>query len=70
MGNKKNRPDMDVDSARNKIDTIDKHILDLINQRLQLAEKIGCLKKKDGSKIQCVKREAEILKTHDTFIGG
>jgi len=63
MGNNKNRPDMDMDSARNEIDTIDKHILDLINQRLQLAEKIGCLKEKNGSKVQCTKREAEILKT-------
>jgi len=46
---------------RKEIDTIDKGILDLINRRLQLAEKIGRLKEKDGRDIQCTKREAEII---------
>jgi len=57
-----NLPDSHIDHIRDDIDKIDKNILELINQRLRLAEKIGSLKEKDGAEILCTKREGKILK--------
>jgi len=47
---------------RNKVDTIDEKILDLINQRLILAKNIGNVKGKEGKPVIDKSRENEIIK--------
>jgi chorismate mutase/prephenate dehydratase len=51
----------DICDFRNRIDAIDENILQLINRRLILAQKIGRKKKKSGSRVVDSKREGEIL---------
>jgi chorismate mutase/prephenate dehydratase len=51
----------DIYDLRNSIDVIDKKILQLINRRLILAQKIGGKKKQSGSQVVDSKRESEIL---------
>lgn len=46
---------------RKKIDLIDRKLLDLINQRLRIAMKIGRIKREMGEKIYDSKRETEVL---------
>ena len=46
---------------RNEIDLIDRKLLDLLNQRLRIAMKIGRIKKETGEKIYDSKRENEVL---------
>ena len=46
---------------RKKIDLIDRELLDLLNQRLRIAMKIGRIKKEMGEKIYDSKREKEVL---------
>ena len=47
---------------RRKIDLIDRKILDLLDQRRQIAEKIIKMKIKSGLKVTDRKRENEIIK--------
>lgn len=54
-------PKADIGVLRQAIDKIDETILDLINQRLSLAKKIGDLKKHAGLQIDDRRREEEIL---------
>jgi chorismate mutase/prephenate dehydratase len=51
----------DICDLRNSIDAIDEKILQLINRRLKLAQKIGSVKKQSGSQVVDSKRESEIL---------
>ena len=51
----------DICDLRNSIDAIDEKILQLINRRLILAQKIGSVKKQSGSGVVDSKRESEIL---------
>jgi chorismate mutase/prephenate dehydratase len=46
---------------RKEIDLIDRKLLDLLNQRLRIAMKIGRIKKEMGGKIYDSKREKEVL---------
>ena len=46
---------------RKEIDLIDRKLLDLLNQRLRIAMKIGRIKKEMGEKIYDSKREKEVL---------
>lgn len=47
---------------RNKIDKIDDGIINLLNKRGILAQKIGNLKKKENNDIQYPQREKEVIK--------
>jgi chorismate mutase/prephenate dehydratase len=51
----------DICDLRNGIDAIDEKILQLINRRLTLAQKIGSVKKQSGTQVVDSKRENEIL---------
>ena len=51
-----------IHGFRNKIDEIDAKILDLINQRLDLALKIGRHKKENDEPIVDITRESSIIK--------
>jgi chorismate mutase/prephenate dehydratase len=52
----------DICDIRNQIDHIDDTILDLINRRLNLAKRIGELKKDSGNRVVDSTRESEILR--------
>ncbi len=52
----------DICNIRNQIDHIDDTILGLINQRLNLAKRIGELKKDGGNQVVDSTRESEILR--------
>lgn len=52
----------DLVIIRNKIDKIDDRIVNLLNKRGILAQKIGNLKKKENIDIQQPQREKEIIK--------
>ena len=51
----------DICDLRSDIDAIDEKILQLINRRLKLAQKIGSVKKQSGTQVVDSKRENEIL---------
>lgn len=52
---------MSLKKCRYEIDEIDRKILDLLNHRAELAEKIGQEKKKSGMPVVNTKREHDIL---------
>jgi chorismate mutase/prephenate dehydratase len=53
--------DKDLNLLRNKIDSIDSKILDLINQRLEIGKKVGIIKKGTGSQILDRSRERKVI---------
>jgi len=53
---------MALKMLRNKIDTIDKSIIRLLNMRANISLKIGRLKQKSGKSIYSPEREAEVLR--------
>lgn len=66
MGDSGKDPDnttgIDIGDIRVQIDAIDNTILALINQRLNLAKRIGQLKKNSGNQVVDSTRESEILR--------
>lgn len=52
---------MKLDGLRNKIDDIDRKIIDLISQRLKVAKKIRKIKNKENIPVTDSKRETEVL---------
>lgn len=52
---------MSLDDLRNKIDGIDREIIDRLNERVRLASEIGKLKSKDGAEIYNPTREVQVL---------
>jgi chorismate mutase/prephenate dehydratase len=52
----------DICDIRDQIDGIDDTILELINRRLNLARRIGELKKDSGNRVVDSTRESEILR--------
>ncbi|MDF9827251.1 chorismate mutase/prephenate dehydratase [Ereboglobus sp. PH5-10] len=53
---------MDLTPFREKIDVIDRQLVELINERLALAAEIGKAKRSVGGKIYVAEREAEVLR--------
>ena len=66
MADNENGPDCtlatDICDIRDQIDGIDDTILELINRRLNLAKRIGDLKKDSGNRVVDSTRESEILR--------
>lgn len=52
---------MEIEKIREKIDSIDKQLIDLISERLNYSEKIAEYKKKNNLEIEQPKREEELL---------
>ena len=52
----------DIRALRKAIDEIDEKILDLINERLLLAARIGRFKKQCGTQVTDSRREKEIMR--------
>lgn len=50
----------EIDSRRKEIDNIDNQIIDLLNERLNLAVEIGQIKKQHRLNVTDVKREDDI----------
>jgi chorismate mutase/prephenate dehydratase len=55
------QPQADISALRLAIDEIDTTILDLVNQRLLLAQQIGQVKQQDGIQISDHRREKDIM---------
>jgi len=53
---------MDIKSLRDKIDSIDKEILKLLNQRAEIAREIGEIKLSNSMEILDKKREKSIIR--------
>ena len=56
------KPDMDLGPIREKIDSIDKQLVELLNQRLALAAEIGKVKRSAGGQIYVAEREDAVLR--------
>jgi len=56
-----------LNGYRNEIDTVDKKIVELLNERAELATKIGNLKSKSGREVYDPAREKEVLKKLGIF---
>ena len=51
-----------IDSLRDKIDSLDRQLLELLNERAKLANQIGIIKKKNNLPIYMPNREAEVMR--------
>lgn len=61
---------MDLTPYREKIDGLDRQIVDLLNQRLSLASEIGQLKRSKGGQIYVAEREDAVLRKVATLNKG
>lgn len=52
---------MDLNEIRSQIDTIDREIVDRLNERVRLAGKIGHIKLKEGKEVYVPSREEEVF---------
>lgn len=55
------RSEHELSRLRDQIDTIDSQILSLINQRLEIGQKVGTIKKQTGSRILDRTRERKVI---------
>lgn len=51
-----------IDSLRDKIDELDRKLIELLNERAKLANQIGQIKKKNNLPIYMPNREAEVMR--------
>ena len=58
---------MSVDDLRRKIDEIDARIVELISERMRIAEEIGSEKKEQGKLIEDIEREHRVLERVRSF---
>lgn len=56
------KTDMDLEPIREKIDQLDKTLVDLLNQRLALAAEIGRVKRNAGGQIYVAEREDAVMR--------
>ena len=61
---------MGLENIRKKIDGVDQKIIELLNERTQLAVEIGKLKKEKGEEVYSPARESEIYKQIDSLSKG
>ena len=52
---------MDLSDWRERIDSIDRQLIDLLNERMQCAQEIGRIKKAAGKPIRDPERELDVL---------
>ena len=52
---------MDLSDWRERIDSIDRQLIDLLNERMQCAQEIGRIKKAAGRPIRDPERELDVL---------
>src|SRR5688572_29419025 len=62
MNRAKPAPDMDLGPIREEIDSRDKQLVELLNQRLALAAEIGKVKRSAGGQIYVAEREDAVLR--------
>jgi chorismate mutase / prephenate dehydratase len=65
---------MNLENSRNEIDNIDRHIVELLNRRAEIALNIGGIKAKAGIPVFDRRRESEVmravLRSSDGTFGG
>ena len=65
---------MNLENSRNEIDNIDRHIVELLNRRAEIALNIGGIKAKAGLPVFDRRRESEVmravLRSSDGTFGG
>jgi chorismate mutase-like protein len=52
---------MDLSDWRERIDSIDRQLIDLLNERMQCAQEIGRIKKAAGKPIRDPERELDVI---------
>ena len=52
---------MPIEDLRNRIDEVDEKILKLLEKRIELAKKIGKVKKENGMEVYDPEREGKVL---------
>ena len=52
---------MDLSDWRERIDNIDRQLIDLLNERMQCAQEIGRIKKAAGKPIRDPERELDVI---------
>ena len=52
---------MDLADWRSHIDTVDKQLIDLLNERMKYCLEIGEIKRREGRQVQDERREREVL---------
>src|SRR5687768_16678144 len=62
MNPAKPKPDMDLGPIREKIDSLDQQLVELLNQRLSLAAEIGKVKRSAGGQVYVAEREDAVLR--------
>ncbi|MCI0331254.1 MAG: chorismate mutase [candidate division Zixibacteria bacterium] len=61
---------MELDELRRQIDSVDRKLVELLNQRARLVEEVGKLKKRLGMDVYMPEREKEILQLTAGANGG
>ncbi|MGH8004169.1 MAG: chorismate mutase [Limisphaerales bacterium] len=61
---------MELDELRRQIDSIDRKLVELLNERARLVEAVGKLKKRLGMEIYTPEREKQILELAAAANGG
>ncbi len=62
--------DAELVGLRNRIDAVDRELLDLLNRRAELAQQVGEVKRKEGSVAFRPEREAQVIDTLKSLNGG
>lgn len=61
--------DEELENLREEIDSIDKEIVSLIERRVEVAKKIGVIKRKKGLAVSDPAREKQVLKNASSETG-
>lgn len=59
-----------IEELRTRIDEIDRHIVDLLHRRTELAIRVGQFKRENNLPLQTPEREAEVLERIARLPGG
>src|SRR5580765_2514113 len=62
--------DAELVGLRNRIDAVDRELLDLLNRRAELVQQVGEVKRKEGSVAFRPEREAQVIDTLKSLNGG
>ena len=61
---------MDLADWRRRIDTLDRELIDLLNERMKYCLEIGEIKRREGLEVQDQEREKQVLEVLTAYNGG
>ena len=61
---------MDLTDWRSRIDTLDRELIDLLNERMKYCLEIGEIKRREELEIQDQEREKQVLEALTAYNGG